>query len=376
MTSARHREGFETARQAGKVPENVTVVYHGEFKPWHPNRFWARVQDWREFVAWTKSLLPAAKALHARVGFDVAHHVTYSTWRVASPLWQLPVPFVWGPVGGAGHMPARFHSTLSRQGRNFERIRGIAGLGRFSPALRRCAQRAAHVFVSCQDTRCVVGGMRGTEQGISILSPGFFSPEQLARFANRRPAEKPRGELQIFAGGNMIGSKGVALALRALAAAKGAGLKFRYTVAGGGPEEAHLRQLASELGLSEVSFVAGLSGDAYLDALRASHVYLLPSFRENIGLTMMEAMLSGAVPVVLDRSAPGEIVTGDSGVRVPSESVDQVVRDMTAALLRLDRDRTELARMGTAAVERIERGFSQEHYRREVDAVYRGLSGG
>jgi glycosyltransferase involved in cell wall biosynthesis len=153
-------------------------------------------------------------------------------------------------------------------------------------------------------------------------------------------------------------------------------MKFHYTVAGGGPEEAHVRRLAEELGLREVSFVPSLTGDAYLQALRQTHVYLLPSFRENIGLTMMEAMLSGAVPVVLDRSAPGEIVSTGSGIKVPSGSVEQVVADLCAALLHLDRNRHELTRMGVAAIARIERDFSQDHYRAAVSEVYGRVAGG
>lgn len=373
LTSARHRGSFDAARASGRIPPNVHLHFHGEFRPWHQSRFWARVQDWREFVAWTRSLLPAASALHREVGFDVIHHVTYSTWRVASPLWQLPLPFVWGPVGGAGRMPARFHSTLSPGGRFFERLRGAAALGRFSPQLRRCAQAAAHIFVSCADTQRVMRDLRRSESSISILSPGFFSPGQLARFAEGRAIRRLEGELKIFAGGNMIGSKGCALALRALAMAKAAGLKFHYTVAGGGPEEAYLRGLAVELGLKEVSFVSSLQGDAYLRALRETHIYLLPSFRENIGLTMMEAMLSGAVPVVLDRSAPGAIVTSACGIKVPSHSIEQVVADLCAALLHLGSNRQDLERMGSAAIERIESGFSQEHYRAEIGKVYEKL---
>jgi hypothetical protein len=43
--------------------------------------------------------LDVARKLCAQHQFDLAHHVTYSSWRVPSPLWQLDLPFVWGPVG-------------------------------------------------------------------------------------------------------------------------------------------------------------------------------------------------------------------------------------------------------------------------------------
>lgn len=371
LTSARHRASIEAAQAKAEVPENVHFHFHGEFRAWHPNRFLARLQGWREFIQWTKTALPEARQLHQTVGFDVAHHVTYATWRIASPLWELPIPFVWGPVGGGGWMPSRFHSTLSFTGRSFEVVRSAAEMSKYSPQLRRCAKGAAHVFASCEDTKRLITTMRGTEQGISILSAGFFSPTQLARFAEGRTHKAAGNVLQIFTGGNIIGSKGCALALHALARCKEAGLRFQYTIAGGGPEEGYLRQLAEKLGLVEVAFVPSYRGDAYLEKLGETDIYLFPSFRENIGLTMMEAMLSGAVPIVLNRSAPGAIVTPKCGIAIPTDSIDQVISDLAAAVLRLGADCQLREQMGSAAIQRIERDFRESDYREEITKVYR-----
>jgi glycosyltransferase involved in cell wall biosynthesis len=361
------------AEVAGKVPAGVHFHFHGEFRPWHPNRFLARLQDWREFSSWTNGALPVADRLHREIGFDVVHHVTYSTWRIASPLWQLPIPFVWGPVGGGGWMPSRFHSTLSVTGRSFEIVRSLSGLARFSPSLCRCAKGAAHIFASCADTKRLLASMRGSDDAISILSPGFFSPEQIARYSELRRSERTGEVLQIFTGGNIIGSKGCALALYAVARAKAAGLRFQYTIAGGGPEEAYLRNLASKLGLAEVLFVPAYKGAEYLQKIRETDIYLFPSFRENIGLTMMEAMLAGAVPIVLDRSAPGEIVTPECGVKLRADSVSQVIEDMSAAVLRLGTAPELRARLGESAVHRIESDFGEDHYRREVSRIYQNV---
>jgi len=51
------------------------------------------------------------------------------------------------------------------------------------------------------------------------------------------------------------------LGLQALAKAKGAGLKFRYVVGGGGPETRALKLLALKLNLStEIHFHNGVNG--------------------------------------------------------------------------------------------------------------------
>ena len=369
LTDERYRSSFEKASSQGAVPASVTVVYHGTPRPWHQNRSIARLQSWLEFLDWNKTLLPIAMSLHQKTQFDVAHHVTYSTWRVPSPLWKLPVPLVWGPIGGAGSMPMRFWQDMSASGRVFEASRSLGRYGRFSPALKQCATNAAWVLASNAETLQALSLMRGTLDGVSVLSPGFFTAEQLAR-SIPLGTRGPRKELTIFAGGSIIGSKGYPLALHALREAKARGLKFRFTIAGSGPETKHVSALVERLELPEVSIIDALSGEAYRQALSDSDVYLLPSFRENIGLTMMEAMLQGVVPIVLDRSAPGEIVTEECGVKIRVQDSRQIISDIADALVSLVEDQTTLRVKREAAVQRIKRDFSEENYRRSVGEIY------
>ncbi len=125
----------------------------------------------------------------------------------------------------------------------------------------------------------------------------FSTAGDIARWQGCREGKKWQGPLQIFAGGSLEGRKGLAIALDALSQAKAQGLRFHFRICGEGPERGHLEALRNRLGLEgNVSFERPLSGQAYEDALRASHVYLLPSLRENAGLTLMEAMLADACP--------------------------------------------------------------------------------
>src|SRR4051812_25871431 len=92
ITSQRDRSDLAKAEMEGLVPSNVQFVYVGNPKEWHPNRLLARVQSWNEYAQFAKSLGAVASQLHQEKQFEVAHHVTYSTWRVPSPLWRLGIP--------------------------------------------------------------------------------------------------------------------------------------------------------------------------------------------------------------------------------------------------------------------------------------------
>ena len=377
LTHSRNQPELDRAAAEGLVPANVRFAYAGDFKPWHPNRLLARLQSWREYQRFSRAILPVARELHARERFDLVHHVTYATWRVASPLWQLGIPFVFGPIGGYEQFPARFFPILSPSAAGFELARmGSNLVSRFSPTVRRSLQKAAHVFAANAETEQLTKAIRGRGNDVSLLLPGFYSAASVESFARFVPDKSVDGPLRLFAAGNMEGRKGVALALEALARAKTAGVRFHYRLGAGGPEIAHLKNLVARLGLTaEVTFGEGLHGEAYQRELGATHVFLLPSFRESAGLTMMEAMLAGCVPVVVNRGGPGLIVTEECGFRLPATNHRQLVAQLTEAIIAIDRNRNLIRAKGGAASQRIASGFSEENYRAMINAVYQTVTG-
>ena len=377
LTSRRQQENLTRAAAEGLVPEQVHFVYAGKTGPWHPNRMWARLQSWREYQDFSRAILPLARRLQSELQFDLAHHVTYATWRVASPLDQLGIPFIFGPVGGYEQFPATLFPMLSGPAAAFELARMASNVrSRYSPGVRRCLRGAAHVFAANPETERLAVELRGSAEGVSRLLPGFYPAESAAGFARFAAGKNLSGPLRLFAAGNMEGRKGVALALQALAVAKAAGVEFQYRLGAGGPEIGHLRALAGRLGLeNEVTFGEGLQGEAYRRELGNTHVFLLPSLRESAGLTMMEAMLAGCVPVVADCGSPGFVVAEGCGHKIPVTGREAMVKALAAVLIALDRNRPLLAAQGRAASAHIAAEYSEDHYRRAVNQVYAAQRG-
>ena len=52
------------------------------------------------YQLWQFGVVKVAGELHARVHFDLVHHITFGVFRQPSYLWVLGVPFVFGPLGG------------------------------------------------------------------------------------------------------------------------------------------------------------------------------------------------------------------------------------------------------------------------------------
>jgi glycosyltransferase involved in cell wall biosynthesis len=209
------------------------------------------------------------------------------------------------------------------------------------------------------------------KERIRIFSPAHFSKKKIESYVESKDIRDPAGPLRLFAGGNLEGRKGIAIALQALAIAKDRGLKFAYTLGGGGPEASYLKKLAHKLRLErEVFFHTGFRGQDYLNELKQTHVYLLPSLRENAGITLLEAMLAGCVPVVADAGGPGEIVTTKCGFKCPLGPPEDMAIWICERLMQLWGAREKLESLGVAARQRVVTDFSTDHWMERVESAY------
>ena len=153
LTSERNRPILENLRRSGQLSGNLHFSYLGSDFAYHPNRLFARCQNWLEYRDFTNALLPLATKLHRQIGFDLAHHITITTWRIGIPLWKLGIPFIWGPIGGGEKFPAQFYSTTSPGTWLFESARSCSNwIGPLNRSVRDTARNAAHIFVSNQET--------------------------------------------------------------------------------------------------------------------------------------------------------------------------------------------------------------------------------
>lgn len=376
LTAGKYRAAWEKASKEGLVPGNLHVRFLGTEKGWSKNRLFARAQSWFRFFAFNRQVLQAAEEWHREVSFDVAHHVTYATWRVPSPLWRLPVPFVWGPIGGLSVIPGPFRGMLGFPAKAVEMLRDCqTRMTLLSGKFKDCLHRSAHVLAANHETFEGLAVRRGGRP-MTVLPSAFLRDEKVERFQPPLYGEPEAGRpLQLFAGGNIEGRKGVDLALRALKQVKKAGIDFRYEVAGGGPEVKRLEKLAKSLGLeANVTFCNGYSGDAYLEKLRQTDIYFLPSFRETTPVTLLEAMLAGCYPIVANASAAGEIVKECGGVAVDVETPEQLVQELAESVIQFERDGRK-AVVSADIRQNVIQMFCQERFVESSNAIYADLAG-
>lgn len=370
LTSLGAKEATQSTLASGQYP-NISFTYFGTNARYSENRMLARLQSWTRYLNWLNQLLPLAKDLGTG-RYDVAHHITYSSWRVPSPLWQLSIPFIWGPVGGAAEFPAHLLNKLSLNSAMFEIARGFSNRMAYqSSSLRACVRNSAAVVASNKETFDKLARLRGTDEGLYTVFPTFFTAQQVETI-KCDPSQKDKSyPLRLFTGGNIIGSKGLIFALEALALISKKGIPWRLIVGGYGPEIPFLERKARDLGIRNfIQFHRGFSGDEYINKLKEAHIFILPSFRENAGITMLEAMLAGCVPVIIDASAQAAAVDSKCGFKIAAGKAADITAGLANAIEFLALNPETRLEMGRKASDVVTHRLCEETYVRKISEIY------
>jgi glycosyltransferase involved in cell wall biosynthesis len=371
LTAERNREALERARNNGSLPSNVRLHFAG--KPFVKNRnpMAAKLQEWPYYSDVLKAARTVAVELHREVGFHLVHHATFATWRVTVPYGELGIPFVIGPIGGGEIFDLRYSSYMSWQARIFEWIRNCATLTSIANTGVRKTFREVSVVISANaETSAIVGKFVRSTERIRNLLVTSFPKEVIAKYAVGQNKDW-HGILKLAGGGTCEGRKGVLLVMKSLLIVKDRGIPFHYTFAGSGPEAEYLRKKRDEMGLtSEVDILPNLKREEYLEHLEKTHIYLLPSLRDNSPVALMEAMLARCVPIVAACNGPAVIVTSECGFPCPIDNPRSLIEHMADIVCEMHHNREKLKALGEAASLRISRDFNDTQYGEGIESAY------
>jgi len=210
---------------------------------------------------------------------------------------------------------------------------------------------------------------------VAVSNPvdtGQFCPGD--KVAAKRRVGAPAGTSLVLMLANLAPHKGQETAIRASATLKKAGVNIVLWLAGierGGGERytTHLRSLASELGVSDRIHFLGHRNDAP-ELLRAADLFLLPSTREGLPLTILEAQAT-KVPVLAAPTGgiPEVVINDETGFLIASEDVAGYAKLINSLL-----DNPDLGyRIVKQAYARVMKEYCWEVYSERIWELYRAL---
>jgi glycosyltransferase involved in cell wall biosynthesis len=253
----------------------------------------------------------AAREVEAQArDYDVAHHVTYGGLHLGSMLWRLPIPLLYGPVGGGQTAPASYWRYFGREW-PAEMLR-TASAGPLLKLNRRCQQtikNSAVTLVNNSATAAACRRLGGTD--IRYMLADGLSCEWIV---DARP--QPTATPVVLWVGTLLPRKAPVLAVQAFAELRRA-MSARLVIAGDGPLRAQVRATIERLGLTEdVQMLGKLPREDIRSLYDSASVLLFTSLRESFGAPFIEALGRGLPAVALDLAGIADADVGSAAVKV------------------------------------------------------------
>lgn len=246
----------------------------------------------------------------------------------------------------------------------------------YQNVLERHVYRRAHAVVAVSAAvRKSYGRTHPIDARLSVIHNGVDDARLTGCDPDRRRAVRLREGVDerdhvIFSAGRLIGQKNFEYALKVMSCLSREDPIARYWIAGSGPEEARLRQLVTELNLSERVRFLGYREDIP-DLLAAADVYLMPSLFEGLPMILAEAMGAGCIPVVTPFAAAREMVRdGWSGRVIPFGDVH---KSATCLYELFHGDSSIRESMAGRSVALARRRFAASRMTSRVEGVYTAL---
>ena len=282
---------------------------------------------------------------------DVIHN--HSLWmmpnvyagRVAK---QWDIPLVVSPRGTLSVTAMQFGTAMKRV---------------FWPIVQRPALSATACFHATADSEYEDIRRMGFHQPVAVIPNGVDVPERV-------PKTKSDSRTLLFLS-RIHPKKGLDILLPAWRAVQDRFADWRLRIVGPGKKAYfdQVNRLASELHLNRVEFVGPLYGKEKTVAYGQADLFVLPTYSENFGMSVAEALAAGT-PVIVTKGAPwGKMETVDCGWWIDI-GVDALVACLEDAL---SRSEDELNEMGLRGRRWMEAEFSWSQVARKMVKTYQWI---
>jgi glycosyltransferase involved in cell wall biosynthesis len=300
--------------------------------------------------------------------FSLVHRLTPLSPTIPSLLAtkcrSVGVPFVMGPINGGLPWPRQFDSERRRENEWLSYVRDAY---RLLPGYRSTLRDARAVLVGSKHTLSQLP--RQFRDKYHYVPENGVDPRKFGILRTRR-ADIP---LRVVFIGRMVPYKGGDMLIEACAALIRQGL-VKLELVGDGPERSALEMQVKRLDLQTgVTFHGWKEHEEIQKLLASTDLLAFPSVREFGGAVALEAMAVGVPAMVIDYGGPSELVTEETGWKIPLGSRSQIVDRFSRTLASISANPGVIDEKGAKAVARVRATFTWDAKAHNVLDIYDGI---
>jgi glycosyltransferase involved in cell wall biosynthesis len=355
------------ALSAGALPK-VNIHFVNLPKCWrflHKTAF----GRWICYFLWQRKAWKYTRSLHNEVTFDAVHHLTPEyDWIPSFIGAYLPVPFIWGPLGGGEKSPPCL-ITESSQIERWKNKWHLFGqwLGREHHARKACERRARAILVCNKET--MIRFSKTDARTLHYFPLTGISLDNKKSDLKKKPSDKRT--FRIISVGSLDKKSGFDLAIESFALFLESFPESDFVIFGEGLEQKILEQKIEDNNLdSRVRIHPWIDSKSLHERMQDSDVFLSTGLRDRSGFFVVKAMSAGLPVVCLDSGGPGMHVQEDCGICVKPENSEQCVRDLAEALGVLASDKAKHRRMSQAALKNVKEHYTWRELGKTLKRIY------
>jgi glycosyltransferase involved in cell wall biosynthesis len=253
--------------------------------------------------------------LYYMMGFLVTLYVTLKNkCSIIHAHWAIPIGLIGAVTGLLVHKPLIVTTHGSDQRMAAERSMFFRRIFLF------VCSRAKHVHCVSNSMKEEIKGWGIDERKISVFPMAV--DESFLQAGKNRKFERKEEPLIVFSNRNLYSLYNVSLFVRAIPHVIEKDSRWRFLIAGEGPEREDLENQAKNLGISPyISFLGKIPHDEMACLLGSADIYVSTSKSDGTSVSILEAMASGAFPIVTNIDSNKKwIIDGENGFLVPLDN--------------------------------------------------------
>ena len=291
------------------------------------------------YLLWQKSAGKIAKKLHAKIHFDIGHHVTFGSLQQGTFLWKLKgLKIIFGPVGG-GQVALPILKEYFGKAWSTEKLRSkISSWSiKYSTNFKNSILKSDYVLVTNEDTLQLAKTVNNHQPHKIIFVPDTAVPEsmQLSEPIIREPGKK----LKLLWVGRMLPRKGLNLVLEALSKVP-EWVDYSLTVVGGGEQFPLVDGWLQKYGIdkTKVNVLGQIPFFEVIEYYKKSDVFIFCSLRDSFAAQLTEAMAFSLPIIVLNIHGATLGVPDNCGIKITPVTKEGTLKDIAAAVTSMYED--------------------------------------